>query len=87
MNPVLKEKIATYIFVQTCEFSEEGNWTIEFKEIEETFNIELTKEMIVEIGKALYECFPKAMLDVTLTDTEFDIIIGYAFCLNNNEMI
>ena len=77
-------RIATYIFVDTCENSQSGNNIIDISEIERIFNVIITKSYYKEICNILKTDFANQVLDLNANDDDayfeysryFDITIG-----------
>lgn len=77
-------RIATYIFVDTCENSQSGNNIIDISEIERIFNVVITKSYYKEICNILRTDFATQVLDLNDNNDDyyfeknrnFDITIG-----------
>ncbi len=77
-------RIATYIFVDTCENSQSGNNIVDISEIERIFNVIITKSYYKEICRILRTDFANQVLDLNANDDDdyfeysryFDITIG-----------
>jgi hypothetical protein len=80
----LAAKIAAYIFTESSKETTTGNWCVSFKEINSFYDIELEKnqELLAEVENALYTNFGDAILDLEINEEEFDLILGYAYCVN-----
>lgn len=70
------KNIANYIFNECSINTSTGQWLVTFEEIENRYDIKLTKKMIEEIETILYEIYDIAILDIIITDEGFDINIG-----------
>lgn len=77
-------RIATYIFVDTCENSQSGNNIVDISEIERIFNVIITKSYYKEICNILRTDFATQVLDLNDNNDDyyfeknrnFDITIG-----------
>ena len=81
-------RVACYIFNQCSENSSEGNWTIEFDDVEEFFGFKINRLLFDRIVHFLYRDFGFAVLDVSDTFDErvFDITLGTDYIINNDEV-
>ena len=77
-------RIATYIFVDTCENSQSGNNIVDINEIERIFNVIITKTYYKQICDIIRNTFKLQVLDLNDDDDDyyfekdrnFDITIG-----------
>ena len=85
-------RMATYIFVEACEHSQSGNYSVEIKAVELYIGDKITKKDYYEICDMLYEHFGMGVLDVNDDDYDyhwelgdFDITIGGGFTLYGDD--
>lgn len=82
----LAPKIATYIFTRASVNTSTGNWHVSFEEINafySHYNIKLEKdsELLSAIEDALYSQYGDAILDMEIYDDEFDLVLGFDYCI------
>lgn len=80
----LAYKIATYIFTDAAKGTTTGNWHVSFEEINNYYDIKLEEnpELLEEVEDALNEQYGNAILDLAIDEYEFDLILGYSYCVN-----
>lgn len=80
-------RIATFIFIECAKNSDNGNWVVDFEEIENFFGFKMTEEIYRKVVQKLFYNFPNAVLSVegSFQNKQFDIVLGTDFVINNGE--
>lgn len=83
-------KIASYVYALSVLNSSEGNWCVDFKEINKRFALDLPieedKELIVMIVERLEEDYVGLLDEVVVIDDSFDLILGTYYIANDYDV-
>lgn len=69
-------RIANWVFRETCTYTEGGEWDILFNEIENWFNVKLTKETAQLVVTWLEKLYPNAVLDIIIGGDHFEVLVS-----------
>lgn len=80
-------RVATYVFNQASENSTEGNYIVEFEDVEKFFGFKMNKFLFDKVVHFLYQKFSDQVLDVadSYEEGHFDITIGTDYTLHNTD--
>lgn len=80
-------RVATFIFVKVSENSSEGNFIVDFEDVEKFFGFKMNKFLFDKVVHFLYQKFSDQVLDVadSYEEGHFDITIGTDYTLHNTD--
>lgn len=77
----MEHTITSYIIGEGIRATTTGNYTFDYTELDEAFNLEpgSVKDMSHDIEQCLLNC-PDIVADVELTDEEIDVVFYLKYC-------